>query len=349
MKKLHRFFYIAAIALVISVIAVFAAACSDKGSDNKSKQYTLTFKLSEDVDYDSYTGVAGSEVKRSKPDPTDTTSTFEGWSLTVGGNIVEVPAKMPAKNVTYYAVFAKYYSVTLNVGSGTLSGQDKLEVKANQNLYSAVKDIVPTPAGNSVFDGWYYNNVKLTENSKDVMPEKRITIEAKYTIDYTVNVYVQKEFGKTGAEDYELKTDKQINGKGFVGETLIATAFPNDLVGYTIDEEKSGTTGFTLATQKNEFDLYYGKTACDVMFLANVIFNGLLKKMRINAGYDCKYRRPLNLKPCQAQFSEIGLAERWNLRRKKMHNALSKMEDAGLVEIYNSRIGSAIAFSCVTD
>ena len=80
-----------------------------------------------------------------------------------------------------------------------------------------------------------------------------------------------------------------------------------------------------------------------------VIFNGLLKKMRINAGYDCKYRRPLNLKPCQVQFSEIGLAERWNLRRKKMHNALSKMEDAGLVEIYNSRIGSAIAFSCVTD
>lgn len=78
------------------------------------------------------------------------------------------------------------------------------------------------------------------------------------------------------------------------------------------------------------------------------IFNGLLKEMRTNAGYDCKYRRPLNLKPCQAQFSEIGLAERWNLGRKKMHNILSKMEDAGLVEIYKSRIGSAITFSCVT-
>ena len=79
------------------------------------------------------------------------------------------------------------------------------------------------------------------------------------------------------------------------------------------------------------------------------IFTGLLREMRIAAGYDGTYRRPLNLKPGQAQFSEIGRAERWNLGRKKMHNILSKMEDAGLVEIYNSRIGSAITFSCVTD
>ena len=78
------------------------------------------------------------------------------------------------------------------------------------------------------------------------------------------------------------------------------------------------------------------------------IFTGLLKEMRTAAGYDGTYRRPLNLKPGQAQFSEIGLAERWNLGRKKMHNILSRMEAVGLVGIYNSRIGSAITFSCVT-
>lgn len=78
------------------------------------------------------------------------------------------------------------------------------------------------------------------------------------------------------------------------------------------------------------------------------IFTGLLKDMRTNAGYDATYRRPLNLMPGQAQFSEISLAEQWKLGRKKMHNILSRMEDAGLVEIYNSRIGSAITFSCVT-
>ncbi len=78
------------------------------------------------------------------------------------------------------------------------------------------------------------------------------------------------------------------------------------------------------------------------------IFTGLLKEMRTAAGYDGTYRRPLNLKPGQAQFSEIGLAERWKLGRKKMHNILSRMEAVGLVEIYNSRIGSVITFSCVT-
>lgn len=77
------------------------------------------------------------------------------------------------------------------------------------------------------------------------------------------------------------------------------------------------------------------------------IFSGLLKEMRTTAGYDGTFRRPLNLKAGQAQFSEIGLAERWKLGRKKMHNILSRMEDAGLVEIYNSRVGSAITFSCV--
>ena len=78
------------------------------------------------------------------------------------------------------------------------------------------------------------------------------------------------------------------------------------------------------------------------------IFTRLLNEMRTTAGYDDTFRRPLNLKPGQAQFSEIGIAERWNLGRKKMHNILARMEAVGLVEIYNSRIGSAITFSCVT-
>ena len=77
------------------------------------------------------------------------------------------------------------------------------------------------------------------------------------------------------------------------------------------------------------------------------IFSELLKDMRTTAGYDDSFRRPLNLKPGQAQFSENSLAERWNLGRKKMHNILSRMEAAELVSIYNSRVGSALSFTCV--
>lgn len=78
-----------------------------------------------------------------------------------------------------------------------------------------------------------------------------------------------------------------------------------------------------------------------------VIFSGLLKDMRTTSGYDAGFRRPLNLQPGQAQFSEIGLAERWRLRRKKMHNLLMRMAAVGLVSIYNSRVGSALSFTCV--
>lgn len=78
------------------------------------------------------------------------------------------------------------------------------------------------------------------------------------------------------------------------------------------------------------------------------IFSGLLKDMRTTPGYDGTFRRPLNLQPGQTQFSEIGLAERWRLRRKKMHNLLMKMEAVGLVSIYNSRVGSALSFTCMT-
>lgn len=78
------------------------------------------------------------------------------------------------------------------------------------------------------------------------------------------------------------------------------------------------------------------------------IYSGLLKDMRTTSGYDAGFRRPLNLQPGQAQFSEIGLAERWRLRRKKMHNLLMRMEAVGLVSIYNSRVGSALSFICVS-
>ena len=79
------------------------------------------------------------------------------------------------------------------------------------------------------------------------------------------------------------------------------------------------------------------------------IFSGLLKEMRTSPGYDGTFRRPLNLKPGQVQFSEIGLADKWNLGRKKIHNLLSRMEAAGLVSIYNSRVGSALSFTCIAD
>ncbi|MCH5236060.1 MAG: hypothetical protein J1E16_12270, partial [Muribaculaceae bacterium] len=78
-------------------------------------------------------------------------------------------------------------------------------------------------------------------------------------------------------------------------------------------------------------------------------FLSLLKEMRTDSGKDTKFRRSYQLDPGEAQFSEIGLADKWNLGRKKVHNLLLKMETLGLIELHNSRLGSWLTFKCVSN
>ena len=78
-------------------------------------------------------------------------------------------------------------------------------------------------------------------------------------------------------------------------------------------------------------------------------FLSLLKEMRTESGKDYKFRRPIDLNPGELQFSEIALAEKWNLGRKKMHNILMKMESLELIEADYSRVGSWLTFKCVSN
>ena len=78
-------------------------------------------------------------------------------------------------------------------------------------------------------------------------------------------------------------------------------------------------------------------------------FLSLLKEMRTHKGLDRRFRRPIELDPLDVQFSEISLAEKWNLGRKKMHNLLMKMEALELIEVTNRRVGSWLTFKCVSN
>ena len=78
-------------------------------------------------------------------------------------------------------------------------------------------------------------------------------------------------------------------------------------------------------------------------------FLSLLKEMRIDYVKDYRFRRPIDLNPGEIQFSEISLAQKWNLGRKKMHNLLIKMESLGLIEVSFERVGSWLTFKCVSD
>ena len=87
----------------------------------------------------------------------------------------------------------------------------------------------------------------------------------------------------------------------------------------------------------------------DMPFRNFDFFLSLLKEMRTDSGKDTKFRRSYNLDPGEAQFSEIGLADKWNLGRKKVHNMLMKMESLSLVKVNNSRLGSWLTFKCVSN
>ena len=223
MQKLRKIIYIALLVLTVSVLSLFVAACGDK-QESAPSEYTIYFMLDATNEYDSYTGVKGSDIVRTKDDPVKANYEFDGWSLSPNGEVVELPQKMPGNSVKYYAVFSRRYTITLNVGSGTLDTANKLSVKANQKLYDIVSDIIPAAPGESEFDAWYYGNRKIDAQSTVSMPSSSITLDARYSIGYTVNVY--KETGFKTDTYTEFSADK-VTKTGFVGAAPKETEFPS--------------------------------------------------------------------------------------------------------------------------
>ncbi len=266
MKKLRKIIYIALLVLTVSVLSLFAAACGDK-RESAPSEYTIYFMLDATNEYDSYTGVKGSDIVRTKDDPVKANYEFDGWSLSPNGEVVELPQKMPGNSVKYYAVFSRRYTITLNVGSGTLDTANKLSVKANQKLYDIVSDIIPAAPGESEFDAWYYGNKKIDAQSTVSMPSSSITLDARYSIGYTVNVYKETGF-KT--DTYTEFTADKVTKTGFVGTAPKETEFPS-FAEYDLNVEKSGNPNqFVLAADgSNVYNAYYALKGCNLTFNGN--------------------------------------------------------------------------------
>ena len=78
-----------------------------------------------------------------------------------------------------------------------------------------------------------------------------------------------------------------------------------------------------------------------------VLFYDLLRRIRFAAGRDESFRRPQWVQAGAFQFSEVQLAEEWNMGRKRIHNLLLTMERVGLIAVSSSRIASIAAMTCV--
>lgn len=235
MKSLRKIIYISAIVAAMVAIFCVAAAC---GSDNvvsgPAEQSTVYFKLDDGKDYDSCTGNVGDDIKRNKPDPSRAGSEFVGWSLTPNGDIIELQTKFPKGGATYYAVFSKSYTVSLDAGDGVLEGTSRHKVKVGDDLYSKFLSIRPTAPGVSQFDGWYYNDQRLDVQSQVAMPESNITLVAKYSIAYSVKVFKQDD---VKSENYSEDAVSSVTGNAIVG-TPLARVLPQ-IEGYNLDAKKN--------------------------------------------------------------------------------------------------------------
>lgn len=268
MKKTRKWMLFAGVAMLVIAVAGLAVACRK----TTAQEYTLTF-INGDTTYKVITAVADSDIAEPEAPAGEDGKQFAGWSLTRNGTPVELPTKMPTENRTYYAVFSNVYSVTLDVGDyGTLETTEITPVRQGTNLYELVKDIKPTAkAGvDPVFGGWFYENDELKSGSTLRMPGKSITLTARYKVEYTTHVFMQK-----GVNSNEYTEEILPVGFDWVNKsvTSIPTAYDwQNLTGYNYKNGAADeTVTLTLSPNKsnNIFRVFYDILSYNIVFNAN--------------------------------------------------------------------------------
>ena len=187
-------------ALWICFSGLFLISC-----DKEGKGFKLTFETNGGEAISVMRVEEGENV--TLPTPERAGYEFEGWYTDAEFTGEPVTTLVAESNATYYAKWAKLYTVTLDANGGTLS-TTALSLKAGANIYEQVSAYVPEKA-NAAFGAWLLNGAELAKNAK--MPESDITLTAKYKVAYTAEIWVQN----TESGEYE-KTD-EIVGYEYAG------------------------------------------------------------------------------------------------------------------------------------
>lgn len=255
MKNPARKTWLAALGvLFLLFVAVFAAACG-------TQSYTLTFVTNGGTEIAPITAEAGAQITP-PADPEKEGAVFGGWytSADFSGEAVEIPTTMPSENITYYAKFdesAATATLTLDPGIGSLTATT-YELAVGENVYDFVSQIVPTAAEGLTFGGWFVGDPPTTMLSAGMrMPAAGLKLTARYTVPYTVEVYLQNAHGLTGEENYTKADITVEGGSGYVGDTVDAATLPG----------LSTPTGYTMNTQLTQpLVLQAGENVCKVYY-----------------------------------------------------------------------------------
>lgn len=200
------------------VLSIGLAACG-------SKKPKLSFETFGGTEIAPIEAEAGADISALLPEePARDGYFFEGWYLEedCSGTVQELPAVMPEKSVTYYAKWIEGVGakLTLSAGSGGTLERTSYNIAVGRGLAEFLADKSPTPRAGLTFAGWYRAGATAPISERDTMPASGISLTAKYTTQYTVEVYEQqadKSFTKKG----ENITGTAIYGEPFDCSTLV--------------------------------------------------------------------------------------------------------------------------------
>ncbi len=237
---------------VIAVAFSFAAiGCK------KSKNVTLTYDVGGGTEIAAVSVAKGTEVELA------TTATkegceFEGWYLSSDYSGDKVTKITLDGDTTVYAKWIKLYLVNIDADGGTATPAS-IYVKAGEVLLTELESVSAQKA-DATLGEWQVDGKSVT--SSYVMPEKDITVKARYKIKYTVDIY------REGADGNYVKDEEPIVDYAYAGTTPDKN-FAGE--GYEL-VSNSGSVPVTKIQEdasKNKFVLYCNRMDLSVTFRPN--------------------------------------------------------------------------------
>ncbi len=155
-------------------------------------------------------GVAGDALAE-PPAPAKDGMYFAGWAESGEGAPVELPARFPDSDRTYYAVWEAPAERTLTLVTGAEGDRrETLTVVAGSSLDGVLAAHLPAESDGMPFAGWYDGRSAVAAGA--TMPDRNLTLTAKYYATYTYSLYLQNADGSYA--EGEPGTGRGIYGNG---------------------------------------------------------------------------------------------------------------------------------------
>lgn len=250
MNKIKK--WLVAFTAIIAVAFSFAAIGCKKDAN-----VTLTYEVGGGTAVAAVSAAKGTEVELAAT-ATKEGYEFEGWYLSSDYSGEKVTKITLDADTTVYAKWGKLYLVSIVAEGGTATPAS-IYAKAGDVLLTRLES-VSVQKTDAKFGEWQVDGKTVT--SSYVMPEKDITVNAKFMTKYTVEIY------REGADGNYVKDEAPVVDYAYAG-TAPDKNFAGE--GYELVTE-SGSVPVTKIQEdasKNNFVLYYKRMNLKVTFRPN--------------------------------------------------------------------------------